>query len=68
MAIHNFIRQTNLRDITFDSYDKHTKYVPVDEKVVVGKNRHGHPVRNDDYEMDLRRYEILMSICQGNNY
>ncbi|KAL7259266.1 hypothetical protein ACSBR1_005202 [Camellia fascicularis] len=68
MAIHNFIRRTNLRDIPFDSYDKHIEYVPVDKEAVVGEDRHGHPVRNDDYEMDSRRYEILMSISQGNNY
>ncbi|XP_028053617.1 uncharacterized protein LOC114257983 [Camellia sinensis] len=68
MAIHNFIRRTNLRDIAFDSYNKHIEYVLVDEEAVVGEDRHGHPIRNDDYEMDSRRYEILMSISQGNNY
>ncbi|GMP63246.1 hypothetical protein CsSME_00025007 [Camellia sinensis var. sinensis] len=68
MAIHNFIRHTNLRDIAFDSYNKHIEYVLVDDEAVVGEDRHGHPIRNDDYEMDSRRYEILMSISQGNNY
>ncbi|KAL7191757.1 hypothetical protein ACSBR2_023772 [Camellia fascicularis] len=38
MAIHNFIRRTNLRDIAFNSYDKHTEYVLVDEEALLGKN------------------------------
>ena len=69
MAIHNFIRQTQLQDIPFDSYDAHPEFVPEDEEEA-GISRdtlHGPPVQSDDQEGAVRRARICQAIWSSTN-
>ena len=53
MAIHNFIRRSEFRDIAFYSYDRFADYVPNEEKGSSSQQaRHGNDaVDCDDNEM-----------------
>ncbi|GMP31502.1 hypothetical protein CsSME_00005684 [Camellia sinensis var. sinensis] len=65
MAIHNFIRRCQFRNIAFDSYDRFTNYVPNEEEGSSSQQtRHGNDVASDDNEMEVRRHNICMSICK----
>ncbi|CAL5360482.1 unnamed protein product [Camellia sinensis] len=67
MAIHNFIRRSEFRDIAFDSYDRFADYVPNEEEGSSSQQaRHGNYVDCDDTEMEVRRHNICMSICRRN--
>lgn len=67
MAIHNFIRRSEFRDIAFDSYDRFANYVPNEEEGSSSQQaRHGNDIVCDDNEMEVRRHNICMSICRRN--
>ncbi|GMP42140.1 hypothetical protein CsSME_00011974 [Camellia sinensis var. sinensis] len=67
MAIHNFIRRSELSDVAFDSYDRFTDYVPnEDEGSSSQQARHGNDIDCDDNEMEVRRHNICMSFFRRN--
>ncbi|GMP64710.1 hypothetical protein CsSME_00025851 [Camellia sinensis var. sinensis] len=67
MAIHNFIRRNEFRDIAFNSYDGFMDYVPnEDERSSSQQACHENDVDCDDNEMKVRRHNICMSICRRN--
>ncbi|KAL7168657.1 hypothetical protein ACSBR2_038990 [Camellia fascicularis] len=67
MAIHNFIRRSEFRNIAFDSYDRFTDYVPNEEERSLSRQaRHGNDVACYDNEIEVKRHNICMSICRRN--
>ncbi|KAL7228037.1 hypothetical protein ACSBR1_022833 [Camellia fascicularis] len=67
MAIHNFIRRSQFRDIAFESYDRFMDYVPNEEKGSSSQQaRHVNDVAGDDNNMEVRRHNTCISICRRN--
>ena len=67
MVARNFIRQSNMKNLAFRYYDRHSNYVQIDDEVGLPQaGQHRDPIQNDDAYMQ-RRKEIIMAIINGNN-
>ncbi|KAG5561381.1 hypothetical protein RHGRI_004418 [Rhododendron griersonianum] len=60
MAIHNFIRRSNMPDIPFGFYDRRPNFLPSDAGVetTAPNGQHGHVFIGDDQDMENVRASI----------
>ncbi|KAG5549328.1 hypothetical protein RHGRI_014620 [Rhododendron griersonianum] len=60
MAIHNFIRRSNMSDIPFGFYDRRPNFLPSDAGVetIAPNGQHGHVFVGDDQDMENVRASI----------
>ncbi|KAG5524242.1 hypothetical protein RHGRI_031048 [Rhododendron griersonianum] len=60
MAIHNFIRRSNMPDIPFGFYDRRPNFLPSDAgvEITAPNGQHGHVFVGDDQDMENVRASI----------
>ncbi|GFZ09278.1 hypothetical protein Acr_20g0010860 [Actinidia rufa] len=69
MAIHNFIRRSNMADMAFQYYDRNHYFNPVDDEVGPSHDRHHEDqVQRDDAYMHRRRNELLDAVVRNGRY